>query len=81
VTPYSTLLFHRMRWQSEKRVISNEALHWARHFEDMERDIDDLQARLFGVAEEQVRAWTANGQYVTGPQMVAAGLAELLEIG
>jgi ATP-dependent protease ClpP protease subunit len=81
VTPYSTLLFHRMRWQSEKRVISNEAVHWARHFDEMERDIDDLQARLFGVAEEQVRTWTANGHYVTGPQMVAAGLAELLEIG
>jgi ATP-dependent protease ClpP protease subunit len=81
VTPYSTLLFHRMRWQSEKRVISSEAVHWARHFDQMERDIDDLQARLFGAAEEQVRAWTADGQYVSGPQVVAAGLAELLELG
>ncbi len=81
VTPYSTLLFHRMRWQSEKRVISNEALHWARHFEQMESEIDDLQVRLFGPAEEQVRAWTANGHYVTGPQVVAAGLAEMLELG
>ena len=80
VTPYSTFLFHRMRWQSEKRVSSSEAFHWARHFEEMERDIDDLQARLFGAAEEQVRAWTASGQYVTGPQVVAAGLAELLEL-
>jgi ATP-dependent Clp protease, protease subunit len=80
VTPYSTLLFHRMRWQSEKRVSSGEARHWASHFEDMERQIDELQARLFGVAEEQVRAWTVDGQYVTGPQVVAAGLAELLEL-
>jgi hypothetical protein len=46
----------------------------------MEKDIDDLQARLFGKAEEQVRAWTANGQYVTGEQIVAAGLAEMLEV-
>jgi ATP-dependent protease ClpP protease subunit len=80
VTPYSTLLFHRMRWQSEKRVGSQEASLWARHFEQMEGDIDDLQVRLFGAAEAQVREWTAKGQYVTGPQMVAAGLAELLEV-
>jgi ATP-dependent Clp protease, protease subunit len=80
VTPYSTFLFHRMRWQSEKRVSSTEAFHWAKHFDDMERDIDTLQSRLFGAAEEQVRAWTANGEYVTGPQLVAAGLAELLEL-
>jgi ATP-dependent Clp protease, protease subunit len=80
VTPYSTLLFHRMRWQSEKRVSSGEARYWATHFEDMERDIDELQARLFGTAQEQVRAWTANSQYVTGPEMVAAGLAKMLEL-
>jgi ATP-dependent protease ClpP protease subunit len=80
VTRYSTLLFHRMRWQSEKRVISSEAQHWARHFGDMERAIDDLQVRLFGTAEAQVRAWTAAGQYVGGPQLVEAGLAELVEI-
>jgi ATP-dependent protease ClpP protease subunit len=80
VTSYSTFLFHRMRWQSEKRVSSTEAFHWAKHFDDMERDIDALQSRLFGAAEEQVRAWTADGEYVTGPQLVAAGLAELLEL-
>jgi ATP-dependent Clp protease protease subunit len=80
VTPYSTLLFHRMRWQSEKRVGSDEAYLWAKHFEEMEKDIDNLQVRLFGTAEEQVRTWTDGGHYVTGPQVVAAGLAELLEV-
>ena len=80
VTPYSTLLFHRMRWQSDKRVAAGEAILWAKHFDELEKGIDDLQARLFGAAEEQVRAWTASGQYVTGPQVVAAGLAELLEL-
>jgi ATP-dependent Clp protease protease subunit len=80
VTRYSTLLFHRMRWQSEKRIGSFEAAHWARHFAEMEKDIDDLQVRLFGAAEEQVRAWTAGSQYVTGEQIVAAGLAEMLEL-
>jgi ATP-dependent protease ClpP protease subunit len=80
VTPYSTLLFHRMRWQSEKRVGSGEAYLWAKHFEEMEKDIDNLQVRLFGAADEQIRTWTEGGHYVTGPQMVAAGLAELLEV-
>src|SRR5713226_27423 len=80
VTPYSILLFHRMRWQSDKRVGSEEAFLWARHFEVMEKEMDDLQVRLFGAAEKQVREWTQGGHYVTGPQVVAAGLAELLEL-
>ena len=53
---------------------------WARHFDQMEKDMDDLQVRLFGTAEKQVREWTQGGQYVTGPQVVAAGLAEMLEL-
>ena len=81
VTPHSTLLFHRMRWQSDKRVAAGEAILWAQHFDELEKGIDDLQARLFGAAEEQVRAWTAQGHYVTGPQVVAAGLAELMDLG
>lgn len=80
VTRYSTLLFHGMRWQSEKRVGAREASAWARHFHEMEIEIDQLQGRLFGAAEEQVREWTAKGEYVTGLQLVEAGLAELFEI-
>jgi ATP-dependent protease ClpP protease subunit len=78
VTPYSTLLFHRMRWQSEKRVAAEEAFLWAKHFEDLEKDLDNLQIELFGQSEEQVRTWTKGSYYVTGPQLVAAGLAEML---
>jgi ATP-dependent protease ClpP protease subunit len=80
VTPHSTLLFHQMRWQSDKRVSADEAFLWARHFEELEKDVDDLQVRLFGKAEEQVRAWTKAGNYVTGREIAAAGLAELLEL-
>jgi ATP-dependent protease ClpP protease subunit len=80
VTPYSTLLFHHMRWQSDKRVAAGEASQWARHFEQLERDIDALQIRLFGLAAEQLHAWTDSGRYVTGPELAAAGLAELLEV-
>ena len=80
VTRYSTLLFHRMRWQSDKRVGSEEAFRWAKHFEDMEKDLDTLQVQLFGAAEEQVRVWTRGGYYVTGPELVAVGLAEMLPL-
>ena len=80
VTRYSTFLFHRMRWQSDKRVGAQEASHWAKHFEDMEREIDILQEKLLGSGADQVRDWIRGSQYVTGAQMVAAGLAEMLEI-
>jgi ATP-dependent protease ClpP protease subunit len=80
VTKYSTLMFHRMRWQSEKRVAAADAVRWARHFDEMERDIDQLQSRLFGKSADQLRAWTEAGCYVTGPEIVAAGLADLLEL-
>ncbi len=32
VTPYSVLLFHPMKWQSEEHVGLAEAAEWARHF-------------------------------------------------
>jgi ATP-dependent protease ClpP protease subunit len=80
VTPYSIFLFHRMRGQSEKRIVSNDALAWARHFEELEKCIEDLQVRLFGKADDLVQQWTVSGQYVTGPQLVAAGLAEMMEV-
>ena len=41
---------------------------------------DDLQARLFGSTDPAVREWTSGSHYVSGAQLVAAGLAELLEI-
>jgi ATP-dependent protease ClpP protease subunit len=80
VTPHSILFFHRMRWQSEKRVGAEEAFLWAKHFEEMEKEIDVLQARLFGAAEAQVQDWTRTGRYVSGVQVVEAGLAEMLEL-
>jgi ATP-dependent Clp protease, protease subunit len=80
VTRYSTLLFHRMRWESEKRIPAYEASRWAKHFETLEHEIDDLQARLFGAGEKQIQAWIEKGEYITGPQLVDAGLAELVEI-
>src|SRR5262249_34673738 len=80
VTPYSTLFFHQMRWQSEKRVAAQEAAVWAQHFEQLEKDIDDLQVRLFGGAEGRIRSWFASSRYVSGREVAAAGLAELIEM-
>jgi ATP-dependent Clp protease, protease subunit len=80
VTRYSTLMFHRMRWQSEKRIIAEEAHLWARHFDELEKDLDELQSRLFGVSYKQVRSWTVGSCYVSGTQIAEAGLAELLTV-
>ncbi len=79
VTPYSVLLFHPMRWQSEENVGLAEAAEWARHFGQLEREMDSLLAELFGVSTEEMNKWISPGRYVTGREMADAGLAELVE--
>jgi hypothetical protein len=69
-----------MRWQSDKRVGSEEAFRWAKHFDEREKELDNLQVQLFGGAEEQIRTWTRGGYYVSGAELVAAGLAEMLTL-
>jgi ATP-dependent protease ClpP protease subunit len=81
VTPFSVCLFHPMRWESEKRVTSVEAVSWARHFQQLEKEMDDLLVRLLGKAGDEVRAWTAQERFVSAQELVAAGLAELMELG
>jgi ATP-dependent Clp protease, protease subunit len=80
VTPYSVLLFHPMKWQSEEHVQLSEATEWARHFGRLEQDMDQLLADLFGTSSEQIRRWMQPGCYVTGEQLAAAGLAELIAL-
>ncbi|MEI8373381.1 MAG: ATP-dependent Clp protease proteolytic subunit [Planctomycetota bacterium] len=80
VTPLSVLLFHNMKWQSEENVALLEAAEWARHFGQLEKDMDVLLAQLFGVTPEKIIAWTRAGRYVSGPELAAAGLAELIEL-
>jgi ATP-dependent protease ClpP protease subunit len=70
VTPHSTLLFHPLRWQSEESVKYEEAAEWARHFQDMERDLDELLSRMFQISIERLAAWTRPGHFVTGAEMV-----------
>lgn len=78
VTPCSVLLFHPMRWQSEENVGLAEAAEWARHFGQLEKDMDALLADLFGTSREMMDKWINPGRYVGGAELAAAGLAEMI---
>jgi ATP-dependent protease ClpP protease subunit len=80
VTPFSVMLFHPMRWQSEENVGLAEAAEWARHFGQLEQDMDTLLAHLFGIAPAAMREWISPGRYVSGRELAAAGMAELIEL-
>jgi ATP-dependent protease ClpP protease subunit len=80
VTSHSTLLFHQIRWQSDEQVKLEEAAEWARHFRVMEVDHDHLLARLFHCDVELIRNWNNPGRFVTGEELVRAGLAGMLDL-
>lgn len=77
VTPYSVLLFHPMKWQSEEHVGLAEAAEWARHFGNLERDMDHLLADMLGVDPEVLDKWINPGRYVSGREFAGAGFAEM----
>lgn len=81
VTRLSAFLFHRMRWQSERRVNPTEAVSWAKHFQQIEREMDELLIRLLAPAGDKIREWTNSDRYITGTEMIDAGLAEAVEVG
>jgi ATP-dependent protease ClpP protease subunit len=80
VTPCSALLFHPMRWQSEEDVRLEEAAEWARYFKILEEDIDGLLVRMFGCELSLIQKWTRPGKFVKGPELVEAGLAQLVDL-
>jgi ATP-dependent Clp protease, protease subunit len=80
VTPFSVLLFHPMKWQSEEHVGLAEAAEWARHFGQLEKDMDQLLAELFGVTMPEMNKWINPGRYVSGRDLVDAGLAEMVDL-
>ncbi|MEX0712267.1 MAG: ATP-dependent Clp protease proteolytic subunit [Pirellulales bacterium] len=80
VTPCSVLLFHPMKWQSEEHVRLAEAAEWARHFGQLETQMDELLARLFGIPFDRMARWMEPGRYVSGRELAEAGLAELVEL-
>lgn len=80
VTPYSVLLFHPMKWQSEESVHHTEAVEWARHFGQLESEMDELLATFFGISVAQIHAWAKPGRYVSGREFAEAGLADLVDL-
>lgn len=80
VTPHTTLLFHPMRWNSGIDIQLEEAAEWTRHFEYLEKDLDRLLVDLFDCDEDVIRKWTRPGRFVSGPEIVEAGLAQSLSL-
>ena len=80
VTPISVLLFNPMKWQSEENVDHGEAAELARHFGQLETEMDRLLARLFGVPDQTIQQWVRAGRHVSGPELAEAGMAELIEL-
>ncbi len=80
VTPYSVLLFHPMKWQSEEHVGLAEAAEWARHFGQLENEMDVLLAELLGISPAAISQWMKPGRYVSGRELADAGLAELVSL-
>ena len=80
VTPFSILLFHPMKWQSEEHVDLMEAAEWARHFGQLELDMDSLLATLLGMPRERLDDWIKPGRYVTGREFAEAGFSEMMEL-
>lgn len=77
VTPQCTLLFHPMRWQSEEDVRLEEATEWARHFKLLEAELDQVLSSLFPLPMDALHEWTRPGRFVSGPELSAAGVAQL----
>ncbi|MBA3312280.1 MAG: ATP-dependent Clp protease proteolytic subunit [Planctomycetaceae bacterium] len=80
VTRHATLLFHPVRWHSEENVRMEEAAEWARHFQVMEKDLDDLLTKMLPIEKEALAVWTRPGKFVGGEELVAAGVAELIDL-
>ena len=80
VTPFSVFLFHPMKWQSEEHIGITEAAEWSRHFAELEQEMDVLLCDLFGRSADQINEWSRTHRYVTGREIVAAGLAELIDL-
>jgi ATP-dependent protease ClpP protease subunit len=80
VVSHSVLLFHPMKWQSEEHVGLAEAAEWARHFGQLETDMDVLLAELFGISKAAIDRWMQPGRYVSGRELAESGLAELIDL-
>lgn len=80
VGPHSVFLFHRIKWRTEKDARSEEAAQWASHFQWLEQQVDEMQARWLGIPLEVMKSWIAEGRFVIGRDLVELGAAQMLEL-
>lgn len=80
VSKHATLLFHPVRWHSEENVRQEEAVEWVRHFQILEQELDQLLCELLPISREALDAWTHPGRFVSGDEVIAAGLAHRLDL-
>ncbi len=80
VTPYSVLLFHPMKSESEENISLVEAAEWVRYFSKLEKEMDVLLADVFGIPFETLNQWMQPGRFVGGVEFAEAGLAELVQL-
>jgi ATP-dependent protease ClpP protease subunit len=76
---HSVFLFHRIKWRSEKDARSEEAAQWASHFQWLEQEVDELQAKWLGVPTSKMKTWIAEGRFVVGQELVDLGAADLVD--
>lgn len=80
VTPQSYLFFHPVRWSSEENVRIEEAAEWTRHFGILEDEMDGLLSQLLQIPLETIHGWTRPGRFLSGAEIVAAGLARMVDL-
>jgi ATP-dependent protease ClpP protease subunit len=80
VTPHSYLFFHPVRWSSEENVRIEEAAEWTRHFGILEDEMDRLLAQLFAIPLATIVGWTRPGRFLSGAEIVEAGLARMVDL-
>ena len=73
VTPFSVLLFHPMKWQSEEHVGLAEAAEWARHFGHLESDMDRLLSELVRSPPRNTRAVDSTRPLCFGARVARSG--------
>lgn len=83
VTPHSTFFFHPIQWTGKEDLRADEAVEWTRYMQILEGDIDRLTARFLGVSPEveaKIATWIKSSRFLTGQEIVDAGIAQMLDL-
>lgn len=80
ITPYSVMLFHSMKWESEESIKLDEAAEWTRHFRSLEKDLDLLLADMLGMSLEKIKNLCNPGRYLTGKEIQDSQIAQMIPL-